>query len=214
MLVLQNTMDQEKDSSKLVLHVSSAGVPCLKMPRSVPRVEVKKNVVLGILTRYRDASEATMSSTIRPVSLDDLDTIMEIERKSFLVAWEYSVYLRICMQNGRVLSSDRGMLLMDVFEKGEKIAGFAVWETDTLSKRGHILNLAVIEEERRKGYGRMLTRHVQESLKNAGMTSCYLEVRESNSPARSLYETCGYVISDRLAGYYFDEDAIVYSRDL
>ena len=91
------------------------------MPHSVPRVEVKKNVVLGILTRYRDASEATMSSTIRPVSLDDLDTIMEIERKSFLVAWEYSVYLRICMQNGRVLSSDRGMLLMDVFEKRGKI---------------------------------------------------------------------------------------------
>ena len=150
----------------------------------------------------------------RPVSLDDLDVIMAIERKSFLVAWEYTIYLKICMQNGRVASSDRGMLFMDVFEIEGRIIGYAVWETDTLSKKGHILNLAIIEEERRKGYGRMFIHHVHENLKTAGMTSCYLEVRESNVPARSLYETSGYVISDTAAGYYFDEDAIEYSRDL
>ncbi|MHA1943521.1 MAG: GNAT family N-acetyltransferase [Candidatus Thorarchaeota archaeon] len=155
-----------------------------------------------------------MSSVIRPVTLDDLDAIMEIERKSFLVAWEYSVYFRICLQNGRVLSSNRGLLLMDVLEKEGELVGYAVWETDTHSKKGHILNLAVKDGERRKGYGRMLIHHVQESLKSAGMTSCYLEVRESNSPARTLYETGGFVISDRVAGYYFDEDAIEYSRNL
>ena len=167
-----------------------------------------------ITTRSRDESETAMSSTFRPTCLDDLDVIMEIERKSFPVAWEYTIYLRICMQNGRVVSNDRGVLFMDVFEKEGKIAGYAVWETDTLSKNGHILNLAIIEEERRKGYGRMFIHHVHESLKNAGMTSCYLEVRESNTPARSLYETSGYAISDTVAGYYFDEDAIEYSRDL
>ena len=167
-----------------------------------------------ITTRSRDLSETAMSSIFRPVSLDDLDEIMEIERKSFRVPWEYTIYLRICLQEGRVLSSDEGMLFMDVLEKKKKIIGFAVWETNPLSKKGHILNLAIIEEERSNGYGRMLICHVQESLKNAGMASCNLEVRESNSLARSLYETCGYVISDRLAGYYFDEDAIEYSRNL
>lgn len=167
-----------------------------------------------IMTRSRNVSDAAMNPTVRHVRLDDFDTIIEIERKSFRIPWEYSIYLRICLQGGRVLSSDGGMLFMDVLEKEKKIAGFAVWETDPLSNKGHILNLAVIEEERSKGYGKMLIRHVQESLKNAGMASCNLEVRESNSVARSLYETCGYVISDRLAEYYFDEDAIEYSRDL
>ncbi len=167
-----------------------------------------------IMTRSRDVSDAAMNPTVRHARLDDLDTIMEIERKSFRVPWEYTIYLRICLQEGRVLSSDGGMLFMDVLEKEKKIVGFAVWETNPLSKKGHILNLAIIEEERSKGYGRMLIRHVQASLKNAGMASCNLEVRESNSLARSLYETCGYVISDRLAAYYFDEDAIEYSRNL
>ncbi|MFW9793725.1 MAG: GNAT family N-acetyltransferase [Candidatus Thorarchaeota archaeon] len=155
-----------------------------------------------------------MILNIRPVRLEDLDEIMEIERKCFLVAWEYTVYLRICLENGRVPSNENDMLLMDVFEKDGQIVGYVVWETNTQSKRGHILNLAIIEDERRQGYGSMLIQHVEENLKRAGMISTYLEVRESNIPARSLYEAFGYVISDRIAGYYFDEDAIEYSKSL
>ena len=181
---------------------------------SVPRVEVKLTWALVIMTRSKYVSEAAMNLIIRPASLDDLDAIMEIERNSFLIAWEAAVYRKICSKEGRVLSSDRGMLFMDVLAKEKKITGYAVWETDTHLRKGHILNLAIIEEERREGYGRLLIRHVQESLRKVGMTSCYLEVRESNSSARSLYETCGYLISDRLTEYYSDEDAIVYSRDL
>ncbi len=177
-------------------------------------MEVKLTMTLVIMTHSNIVSEAAMNLTIRPVSMDDLDAIMEIERNSFLIAWEASVYHKICLQEGRVLSSDRGMLFMDVLTLEKKITGYAVWETDTLSRKGHILNLAILEGERRKGHGRLLIRHVQESLRKVGMTSCYLEVRESNSSARPLYETCGYLISDRLAGYYFDEDAIVYSRNL
>jgi ribosomal-protein-alanine N-acetyltransferase len=167
------------------------------------------------MTTYsKDVSEVAMNLTIRPARLEDLDAIMEIERNSFLIAWEHTAYLRICLAEGRVLSGDKDILFMDILVKEKKIIGYAVWETDNLSKKGHILNLAIIEEERREGHGKLLILHVQESLRNAGLTSCYLEVRESNSSARSLYETCGYLISDRLVGYYFDEDAIVYSRDL
>ncbi len=155
-----------------------------------------------------------MSSIIRPVILNDLDTIMEIERKCFRFAWEYSVYLKICLQEGRVRSSDRSLLLMDVLEIDGRIVGYAVWEIDYLSRRGHVLNLAIIGEERRKGYGRMLVHHVHKNFKDAGMTNSYLEVRESNLPARALYENSGYTISDRIVGYYFDEDAVEYSRTL
>ncbi len=177
-------------------------------------MEVKLTLALMIMTRSKCVSEAAMNLIIRPASFVDLDAIMEIERNSFPIAWEAAVFRIICSQEGRVLSSDRGMLFMDVLVKEKKVTGYAVWETDTLSRKGHILNLAIIEEERREGLGRLLIRHVQESLRKAGMTSCYLEVRESNSSAQSLYETCGYLISDRLVEYYFDEDAIVYSRDL
>jgi ribosomal-protein-alanine N-acetyltransferase len=155
-----------------------------------------------------------MSYGFRPVRLEDLDEVMEIERRSFPVAWEYTTYLRICMQKGRILSSDGGLLLMDVLESSSILTGYAVWETDPVSTRGHILNLAIIEEERRKGYGKLLLNHVHDSLRETGMTSCFLEVRESNTPARALYETSGYTATGKLDGYYFDEDAIEYSRNL
>jgi ribosomal-protein-alanine N-acetyltransferase len=155
-----------------------------------------------------------MSYCIRPVRLDDLEDVMLIERASFSVAWEHSIYLRICMHNGRVSTSDDGMVLMDIMEINEKLVGYAVWETNPFSTRGHILNLAIIEDERRKGYGKRLLAHVQNSLKESGMTSCFLEVRESNTAARRLYESQGYSVSGRLDGYYFDEDAIEYVMDL
>ena len=155
-----------------------------------------------------------MNHHIRPINVVDLDDVMEIERASFPIAWEYSIYLRICMAKGRILSSDGGLLIMDVLESDSKLTGYAVWETDPVSTRGHILNLAIIEDERRKGYGGLLIEHVQSSLRETGMASCILEVRESNTPARSLYKSCGFTVSGRLDGYYFDEDAIEYSRNL
>jgi ribosomal-protein-alanine N-acetyltransferase len=118
------------------------------------------------------------------------------------------------MRKGRILSSDGGSLIMDVLECNRKLTGYAVWETDLVSTRGHILNLAIREKERQKGYGKLLLEHVQSSLRETGMTSCFLEVRESNIPARSLYESSRFTVSGRLDGYYFDEDAIEYTRDL
>ncbi|MFX1483429.1 MAG: GNAT family N-acetyltransferase [Promethearchaeota archaeon] len=155
-----------------------------------------------------------MNELIRAANLNDLETIMVIERESFPVAWEYSVYLAICMQKGRVRSSDRRILFMDVLEKDGEVIGYTVWEIDLLERIGHILNLAISKIERRRGYGRMLLDHTHERFRDEGMASCYLEVRESNSMARSLYESSGYTVSDKLEGYYFDEDALVYTRNL
>ncbi|MHA2046274.1 MAG: ribosomal protein S18-alanine N-acetyltransferase [Candidatus Thorarchaeota archaeon] len=155
-----------------------------------------------------------MSSIIRPVNIQDIDAIMEIERRSFPVAWEYSTFQRISSQNGRVVSSDSRMLIMDILEHNQKLTGYAVWETNMMNKTGHVLNLAVTSEERRNGFGRLLLNHVHESLILDGMTSIFLEVRDSNTPARKLYESSGYTASGRLVGYYYDEDAILYSRSI
>lgn len=155
-----------------------------------------------------------MNVLIRAPNLNDLDRIMEIERESFPVAWEYSVYLTICMNKGRIRSSDREVLFMYVLEKDGNVDGYSVWELDLLVRRGHILNLAIDRDERGRGYGRMLLEHTHTCFRDEEMTSCYLEVRESNSKARSLYESSGYTATKRLEGYYFDEDAIVYTKDL
>ena len=43
------------------------------------------------------------------------------------------------------------------------------------------------------------------------MKICELEVRESNTPARRLYECVEMKVSGRELGYYETEDAILYS---
>ena len=105
-------------------------------------------------------------------------------------------------------------LCMDVIEEEDRLIGYVVWEYDIQTLRGHILNLAIAKDDRRKGKGTMLLNHVLEGFRTGSIRSCYLEVRESNTPARRLYESNGFSISDRIPGYYFDEDAIVYVRNL
>lgn len=151
---------------------------------------------------------------IRKVRLEDLDEIMKIERQSFPVAWEYTIFFNICLLGGQASSGEFGLLFMDVIEETDKIIGYAVWEFNTRSEEGHILNLAIQAEERRRGKGKMLLSHIVDHLKANSIRVCRLEVRESNIPARGLYESSGFVASGEIRGYYFDEDAIVYTMDL
>lgn len=146
--------------------------------------------------------------------MEDLDEIMKIERQSFPVAWEYSIFLNICLQDGQISSGESESLFMDVVEENGKVTGYAVWEIDTRTVESHILNLAIQVNERRKRKGKMLLFHVIDHLKTNSIRTCRLEVRENNLAARALYESIGFVASGMISGYYFDEDAIVYTIGL
>ena len=103
---------------------------------------------------------------------------------------------------------------MDVIEENDKVIGYAVWEIDTRIAEGHILNLAIQVDERRKGRGKMLLLHMVDHLQSNNIRTCRLEVRESNIAGRALYESIGFFTSGTISGYYFDEDAIVYTMGL
>ena len=151
---------------------------------------------------------------IRRVQLKDIDEVMIIERHSFPVAWEYTIFFNICLRGGEIASGKTGTLFMDILEQDERLIGYTVWEIDSKTSEGHILNLAIHPDERRKGHGRKLLSHVIDDLKKREAGHCRLQVRESNNPARKLYEAIGFVASSKRPGYYFDEDAIVYTIDL
>jgi ribosomal protein S18 acetylase RimI-like enzyme len=51
-------------------------------------------------------------------------------------------------------------------------------------------------------------------MKISRIHTCHLEVRESNVAARLLYESTGFIASARIPGYYWDEDAVIYTRIL
>lgn len=74
-----------------------------------------------------------------------------------------------------------------------------------------ILRVAISPNYRRLGYGRFLLNEVRRKVIERGITSCYLEVRESNSPAISLYRSFDFMPYGRRSRFYRqpDEDAIL-----
>jgi len=93
------------------------------------------------------------------------------------------------------------------------IAGYVV--ALDAADEGEILNLAVAPAGRRNGLGRALVEGVLEALAERGVRQVYLEVRESNAPARALYAAHGFREVGRRKQYYRRpvEDAIVLRRD-
>jgi len=92
---------------------------------------------------------------------------------------------------------------------GRAIAGYAV--AHFAADEGEILNLGVAPAHRGKGVGRALVRGMLAALRERGVQTVYLEVRESNAVARRLYESLGFREVARRARYYRRpvEDAVI-----
>jgi ribosomal-protein-alanine N-acetyltransferase len=86
----------------------------------------------------------------------------------------------------------------------------------SLSKKGHIISIAVLPEHRNKGVGQTLIRQaLQAMFTHYEACSCYLEVRASNDNAIKLYKKAGFEVEKTIRGYYSDgENAYIMSRKL
>lgn len=74
-----------------------------------------------------------------------------------------------------------------------------------------ILQVATHRLAQRRGIASALLRYVLGEARRQAVTSGFLEVRESNQPARRLYESLGFVEAGRRRGYYSEpsEDALL-----
>lgn len=81
---------------------------------------------------------------------------------------------------------------------------------------GQITNVAVSQEVRRRGIGRMLMRAIEEYARENAIIYLSLEVRESNAAARSLYTDCGWVECGVRKNFYShpSENALIMTRVL
>ena len=81
-----------------------------------------------------------------------------------------------------------------------------------------LLIIGTAPSMQRQGIGRALLAELEAELARRGASSLYLEVRESNIPARRLYEQNGFVVVGRRRGYYRHlsgrEDAVLMRREL
>ena len=77
-----------------------------------------------------------------------------------------------------------------------------------------VINVAVDPAYRGTGYGRMLMERAEDYAKGYGCPMITLEVRQSNTPARTLYEKCGYEAYGIQKNYYTNptENAVLYRK--
>ncbi len=84
-----------------------------------------------------------------------------------------------------------------------------------ITKRGHVISIAVLPEYQRKGIGEALMREAMVAMRQYKAKDCYLEVRVSNSQAVSMYNKLDFETSRTVRGYYADgEDAAIMTRKL
>lgn len=75
--------------------------------------------------------------------------------------------------------------------------------------QAQITTIATHPEWRRHRIAEWLLLHLLRAVRDAGVTTVTLEVRESNAAAQGLYRKHGFVVADRVTGYYEDEAALV-----
>ena len=137
---------------------------------------------------------------LRAARASDVDAIVAIEQASFGDPWNRNAFVEL-------LDDPRVCFL--IAERGGAVRGYVVaW---FVLDEGEIGNLAVSEAARRQGVGALLLDGATGAAGAADVESLYLEVRDSNTAARALYASRGFVEIGRRRDYYRRprEDALV-----
>jgi len=136
----------------------------------------------------------------------DLDGVMAIEAASFTNPWSREMFL------WELEHSDVARVWVLREDHGEVVAFCSCW---LIFDELHIHTLGVHPDRRRQGHARALLDHVLRDAVRQGARSATLEVRESNEPARRLYEEAGFVVKGKRRGYYEKpvEDALIFWRE-
>ena len=97
-----------------------------------------------------------------------------------------------------------------VEENGRAVAYMGMW---SLSGEGHITNVAVAKDYRRKGYAKALISHFIKIAQDENLEFMTLEVRASNEAAISLYKSFGFRDVGVRKNYYDNkEDAYLLTK--
>ena len=117
---------------------------------------------------------------IRPARGGDMPAVAALEAETFPDGASAAYLESLRAGGGAVLAAAEGDVML----------GYA-WYQLVLDE-GYVGNVAVAEPFRRRGVGEALVRAMLADAKGRGAAFLTLEVRESNRPARRLYERCGF----------------------
>lgn len=142
---------------------------------------------------------------IRKMIERDLDEVMDIEKVSFTLPWSRDSYQS-------ELKNQFAYYLVCDYEG--QVTGYAgIW---VVFEEAHITNVAIAPEFRGKGMGKALMLAAEAIAREQKALRIMLEVRPSNTAARTMYSELGYMETGIRKQYYSDnqEDAILMTRFL
>ena len=149
--------------------------------------------------------------TLREASEEDLPAIHAIETEVYPTPWT-SNFFRI------IFHMNEGLFI--VAEEDQTIIGYTVGEIENMGKAsaprkaGHVMNIAVRSGYQGKGVGTMLLDEIETKFIQRGADVAYLEVRESNVTAQSVYKHRDYEYVRTAKDYYGDEDGFIMTKRL
>lgn len=143
---------------------------------------------------------------IRLAYKEDLKRMHNVENLSFSNPWSYESFKEnfFNLFSIYVLAED---------ENGE-VVGFGGMQV--IFEEAHIMNIAVLENYRRKGIADKILELLMSQAKERDAETMFLEVRKSNIPAQMLYAKHGFVEISVRKSYYSDnnEDAVIMTSEL
>lgn len=143
---------------------------------------------------------------LRPMNLDDLDQVVEIDRASFPSPWPKDAFLYEIKRQRNAIC-----WVAEIHEPDGKeglVASIVIW---LIMDEAHIGTLAVKPGYRRQRIAQKLLANSLMEAYQRGAQRVMLEVRESNQGAQNLYRKFGFEAVGLRREYYKDthEDAIL-----
>lgn len=119
---------------------------------------------------------------IRKMQKSDLQEVCKIEKDNFSLPWSDRSFIESMERNDTVFLTALA---------GEEVAGYI--GCYCIAGTGEITNVAVKDTCRRRGIGAMLLEGLYKAGETLDTREFFLEVRESNEAAISLYSRQGFV---------------------
>jgi ribosomal protein S18 acetylase RimI-like enzyme len=142
------------------------------------------------------SNDLEMDVSIQEIRLDDYSEIYELWRNTPGVGLsDADTYENI----HRFLLRNKGLSF--ICRYGEKVIGTILCGHD--GRRGYIYHVAVVEEYRCRGIGRMLVEKSLQKLKEEGVNKCHLFVFSDNEIGNAFWNSAGWIKR---------EDIFVYSK--
>ena len=143
--------------------------------------------------------------TVREAVNEDIGAILKTETESFSDPWSESAF-------AFAINDSSLTTVVAVDSDTDAVVGFAVWSV--IAPESELCDIAISPQYRRRGAGETLMKSYIDSALGQGVTDFFLEVRQSNLPAASLYKKHGFAACGRRKNYYSHptEDAIIMTK--